>query len=708
MEHAVGIDLGTTYSAVAIVGPDGKPVVVTNSDGRNITPSVICFKDGNVIVGQEAKDLQGVGEWPVAIFFKREMGDPDFLFEAGGNTYTATDLSTIVLRKLKSDAEAKLGYPISGAVITVPAYFRDRERKATIAAGRAAGLNVLQVINEPTAAAVSYGLDYTGKDRKIMVYDLGGGTFDVTLLELGASGVAVMTSDGDHHLGGQDWDGRILEFLVSRFQDEHGIDPFADSDGVADMYAQAEQAKKRLTSFESTEISIVACGRRGRYTLDRSKFEEITADLLERTAMLTKKILADMRLQPSDVDGVVLVGGSTRMPMVHCFVERHFGKKPLCGVNVDEAVALGAAVVANRYQAPSLPGSTAPVKGFLRMMDVTNHSMGMIAVNADQSAYVSSLILPKNRRIPCTDTRPYQYRTRRHGANRLEIFMTQGESESPAVVSYIGLYVIENIPHQESGIAVVEVSYHYDISGTVSVTARLKGDGVELPVKLEPLPPDVPDRFLGKPPTAGVPENVVVYMAFDMSGSMSGSPIREAQRAAKGFLENIDLGHCSVGIIAFSDSALTKLEACQNAGSIERAIDDLRVGETGGCNAADPFDEVYRLLHSVRTGKRIAVILTDGCWQHQKLAIERAQMCHADNIEVIAIGFGGADKQFLDKIASSPDGSLLTSMEGLFDAFSTVAQVITCTDGGLVHEGAASQQSKPKGWFAALNEVMGR
>ncbi|MEN8217148.1 MAG: Hsp70 family protein [Pseudomonadota bacterium] len=368
MALAVGIDLGTTNSAIAYINEHGQPVVIPNELGESITPSVICFKDGEQIIGDDGKEMQALGMYPVAAFFKRQMGDELFIFHADGVDYSSTELSTLLLKKLKKNAEAHLGQTITDAVITVPAYFRDPERKATIEAGQAAGLNVLQVINEPTAAAVAYGLNKTQKKQRLLIYDLGGGTFDVTLLELEKDHVRVKNSDGDHQLGGKDWDDRIIEYLASKFQDEYGIDPLEDAESLADLLVQAEEAKKRLTSFEKTVISIAHEGKKGKYELDRATFGQITSDLMERTMSMTMRVLEDMRLKPSHIDGVLLVGGSTRMPMVHQFIAKQFGKQPMTGINVDEAVALGAALVAKER------GQSKPIfalKG--RTIDVTNH-----------------------------------------------------------------------------------------------------------------------------------------------------------------------------------------------------------------------------------------------------------------------------------------------------------------------------------------------
>jgi molecular chaperone DnaK len=677
----VGVDLGTTNSVVAWVDAHGVPVVAPSAEGRAITPSVVCFRDGGVVVGEAAKELQGLGTWPVAAFFKRQMGDPLFMFHAAGRDYSATDLSALVIGKLKADAEAHLQAPVTHAVITVPAYFRERERKATIAAGVAAGLEVLQVINEPTAAAVAYGLSRDRVGQRILVYDLGGGTFDVTLLDLTAEGVVVRTSEGNHQLGGKDWDDRIIEFLASRFRDEHGVDPLADSESLADLLVRAEEAKKRLSAFDSTDVSITHDGCRGRYTLDRVTFEALTSDLLERTVTLTRRVLEDQGLGVSGVDGVLLVGGATRMPMVQRFVSDTFGRAPLGGVNVDEAVALGAAIVANEHMAER--GSAGPVfalRGPTKTTDVTNHSLGMIAINADRSAYVNSIILPKDRQIPCEDTRPYQHRTRSSGENVLEVFMTQGETDSPAEVTFIGRYVVHDVPHQPSGITAIDIAYGYDRSGIVNVRARPAGAAHGLRVTVEELPHDVPGRFLVPPQREVITtaERIVAYLVLDVSGSMIGRPLDEAKRAARGFLENIELEHCSLGIIAFNDQVMTLAKAGRHARAIEWAISNLVAG--GGTNA-NPFTDALALLNRER-GRRFVIVLTDGQWGNQAKAIESARACHRAKIDVIAIGFGSADEDFLRAIASSDEASFFTKMGDLEETFSTIAQVLTETGGG--------------------------
>jgi len=705
-KKAVGIDLGTTNSVVAVVDDSGKAVVLPNRHGKPITPSVVWFDENRVIVGEEAKEEMRVGG-RVASFFKRMMGDADFRFVSANVERSAIELSSCVLRSLKEDAERGLGYPVTDAVITVPAYFHDPQRKATLEAGRLAGLNVLQLINEPTAAAIAYGTTKEVKGtRKVLVYDLGGGTFDVTLLEISPEQTRVLTSAGDAELGGKDWDARVVDYLAAEFLREYGVNPLEDAVAIGDVWVAAEDAKRALTDRQSTTVFIAHEGERGRYTFSRAQFEELCQDLVDRTYETVREVLNSQKLSASDVDEVLLVGGSTRMPMIQQGLTKLFGHEPSHGVNVDEAVALGAAICAQAHSAwgPTglaalAPGETTGqgmLLGRSRVIDVTPHSLGMIAINEDNSAYLNSIILPKDQPVPRRESRPYQHHTRPDEDNLLEIFMTQGEREAVDQVIYLGRYVIPRVPHESGGVAVVNIDYAYDLSGSVQVSARLKSTDVELPVKIEPLPGDVPQRFLSPPPKPVIP-HVTVYLAFDLSGSMSGEPLEEAQKAAVAFLGQVDLSHCSMGVIAVADSTKTVLKASQDASKIKSAIKSLHIGMVGGGNDAHPFDEAMSLLKQTKP-PRFLITLADGVWSNQGLAIKRAKALHQAEIDVIAIGFGGADRAFLKAIASCDEGSFFTSLSGLTTTFSSIAQVITRTQGGHSTTPAAGQQAKSGFW----------
>ena len=665
----VGIDLGTTNSEVAYIDEYNKPVVIPNKDGNNITPSVICFDGNSIIIGEEAKELQALGTYDIAAFFKRQMGDETFSFYTNGIDYTATELSSMILKKLKDDAEFFLGKKVSDAVITVPAYFKEKERQSTIDAGKKAGFNVLQVINEPTATAVAYGLK-NSSNQTILVYDLGGGTFDVTIMKIQKNVIKILNSTGDHHLGGKDWDDKIISYLAQQFEEEFGVDPLQDSESVADLLIRAEEAKKQLSKRMSTSISISYDGMKGRYTLDRNIFDDLTADLMERTVSLTQQALDDIGLNSSDIDNILLVGGSTRMPMVHNFIEERFSKKPLIGVNVDEAVALGAAIVAHDNTKPKFS------LGGKKIKDVTNHSLGMIAINEDNTQYVNSFILPKNQEVPCIQEKTFTHRVSKKTPNKLEIFLTQGEDRIPDGVDYLGMYVVDNIPYEKGGTTNLLIRYEYDISGVVNVSAYVGSK--KLSIKKYSLPHDVPSKFMQPPEIETVevaPTFTTVYLAFDISGSMSGTPLKEAKKAAKGFVKNMNLDYSAIGLIVFADRVKIILNASQKAKKIYESIDKIIVGEMGCCNDANPFNKIYELLKK-EDDRKFALVLADGMWSYQNKAISEAKKCHSVDIDIVAIGFGGADKSFLTKIASSKEGSIFSTEEGLVETFSTIAQEI--------------------------------
>jgi molecular chaperone DnaK (HSP70) len=675
--EAVGIDLGTTYSVIAHINAVGQPEVIPNAEGQSITPSVIYFGSDPPVVGEAAKHAQGLGETEVASFFKRSMGDPHFLLHLAGKDRTPVELSALVLAKLKTDAEAVRQRPVTQAVITVPAYFNDAQRQATIAAGQRARLEVLQIINEPTAAALAYRIPDSGRPQTLLVYDLGGGTFDVSLVRMAPDELTVLATAGDHNLGGKDWDDRIAAYLGQRFAEVHGTNPLDETVSCHDLLVRAESAKKSLSARDATRVAVHHQGVRDALEITRTSFEELTRDLMERTQRLAEQVLQDKGVRWTDLNGVLLVGGSTRMPMVRDYVRRMSGKEPLGGVNVDEAVALGAAITAatRLSEKPLLLAS-----GARRLQDVMSHSLGMIAESPDRSRYLNSIILPKNRPIPDEATRPYQLRTRVRGATDLEVYMTQGESEDPRACSFLGKYHFADIGPGGSGIAVLDVTYRYDVNGVVQVSARERGTGRSLPMTVEPLPEDM--SWLDRPPKdVTASGHLTAYLAFDLSGSMAGAPLAEAQAAAREFVRQSDLAHTAIGLISFADAVATDIKASQNAKALERAIAGMHIGPVGIGNAATPFAHAHRLLKGMQ-GSRFIILLTDGVWSCQRQAIQEAQMCRAENIEIIAIGFGGADRAFLGKVATSEKSSFFARAGELVSTFSTIAQELTETGAG--------------------------
>lgn len=705
MTYVIGIDLGTTFSAVAYINKTGKPEIINNSEDKPITPSVIYFGEKEIIIGDEAKEMQALGENNVASFFKRSMGDLNFILSFHNKNYNPIDLSALILKKLKTDAEASLGVPISEAVITVPAYFSNFQRESTIKAGEIAGLKVLRIINEPTAAALAYGIKSTDKKQTLVVYDLGGGTFDISIVENSETLSEVKATAGDHELGGKDWDDRIAIYASQRFLEEFNKDPLEDSVSFNDLLVRCENAKKQLSTRESTKISITHGGEKGTYELTRKTFEEITRDLMERTQLLTEQTLKDINLTWKDIDGVLLVGGSTRMPMVWKYIEEISGKKPMQGVNVDESVALGAAIQAN-LDSQQNKNPLFTLAGKKTTKDVISHSLGMVAINENRSKYINSILIPKNIPIPCSEVRPYQLRTMRGNKNQLEVYMLQGESDKPLECNILGKYVFSDIEHVPNKLSVMDIKYEYDLNGVVKVSATQKENNKNLPLNIESVPSDL--RWLDLPPednTLTTYMHMSVFIAVDLSGSMSGEPLKRAQEAAKNkFIEKIDLTHTSVGLIGFADSIKVNQELCQNSKKLVKGVDVwtewMTLGSVGWGNSAEPFSTCYKLMKDLED-PRFLIVLTDGVWSDQSKAIREAKKCHAEGIEVIAMGFGSADLTFLKAVSSSDENAILTDLSSLSTAFSKIAQVLTETGGGIqtMEDGAKQKKKGLLGFF---------
>lgn len=688
----IGIDLGTTYSAVATVSGRGQPMVVKNSDGESTTPSVVYFPaNGIPIVGSEAKEYQAVGENDVASFFKRDMGEPGFYQTFHGRKYSPTELSSLVLKKLKADAEAELGQRIEAAVITVPAYFNNGQRNATIEAARQAGLRVLRIINEPTAAAIAFGLSSKTKaGTTTMVYDLGGGTFDVSIVRASDDEIAVLATDGDHKLGGKDWDDRIAGFLAGQFRDEFGADPFEDQESFNDLMIKCEKAKRELSVRDSTKVSIVHNGERGTYTLTRSQFAELTRDLLERTHGIAQSVLNSVDgLTWENLNGVLLVGGSTRMPMVAEFVEEVTGRPPLRGINVDEAVALGAALQAAAdlkvEDDLSLEASSGEEFTLPAIRDVTCHSLGMVAENQDRSKYLNSIIIKKNSPIPAENACDYTIRvSANRSANKLEVYMLQGEVDSPIECTVLGKYVFTGFTPTKTGRAQVRVHYAYNKNGTVDVRAeQLNAEGgvLGLELTIESVPEDM--SWLGRSPldndsSASQASPAALVIAVDASGSMSGTPMNEAKKAALSMVNKLDLSRFHVGILAFSDKMAILTGCTGHKGVVKGAINKLEVG-LGYGNDACPFEKAMRMMDG-EEGSKFIVLLTDGCWSYPQKAIAQAKRVKDEGAEIIAIGFGTADHDFLKTVANCDENALMTDVSNLVDSFSKIAQVLSSDD----------------------------
>ena len=693
-ETTIGIDLGTTFSCVSTIDEYGKPIVLKNEEGNTITPSVVAFEqDGSIIVGDEAKNIQSLGNENVASFFKREMGSPGFCLTFHEKQYTPTDLSSYILSKLKADAEKALGKTITKAVITCPAYFNAIQREEVKKAGRLAGLEVLRVINEPTAAAIAFGIK-SEKEQTLLVYDLGGGTFDVTLMKITADKIDVLATDGNHQLGGKDWDDTLREYAVEKFQEEFSSNPLEDSATANDLLVTAENAKKALSQKTTTKFVVSYNGNKGRYEITRNQFEEATKHLINQTLTLCESVLAAKQMDWKNIDGILFVGGSTRMPQVESELKKHTDKPILHGINVDEAVAIGAAIQADldanekQYTLESKQNTGKyTLEGRRTIKDVTGQSLGMIAENADRTKYINSIIIPRNTNIPSCEVRPYQIQTSSSKDNEIEVYVTQGESSVPSDCAILGKYVISGLTHESGNNAVCDIEYQYDKSGTVEVAAKQRSTGKKLAVRKEE-PGDMSWTDL-RPGRASGLEHITVLLVLDTSGSMFGDPINEAVKAAHRFVNEVDLTHCSVGLWTVADKVVTLSKPTQDGTAIRKALDTLNCTDfgpwdppacnfsnAGGSNLAQPFTAAEKFFSNV-AGKKMMVVLADGVWSKQGHAVKEAKKCHEGGIEVAALGFGEADLKFLQAIASCEENAIFTNMNQLGESFSKIAQVIT-------------------------------
>ena len=465
MAKAVGIDLGTTNSVIAVL-EGGEPTVVANAEGARTTPSVVAFKDGEVLIGEVAKRQAITNPDHTVRSVKRHMGT-DWSVGADGKSYTAQEVSARTLMKLKRDAEAYLGSPITSAVVTVPAYFNDAQRQATKEAGQIAGLEVLRIVNEPTAAALAYGLDKEESDQTILVFDLGGGTFDVSVLEIGDGVFEVKSTSGDTQLGGDDWDQAIIDWLVKGFKNENGVDLSADKMAVQRLKEAAEKAKIELSTVPETDLNLpfITATSDGplhlQTKLSRSEFEKLTEHLVGRTEGPFKRAVADAGVSADEIDHVVLVGGSTRMPVIQDLVRRLTGKTPHRGVNPDEVVAAGAAL-----QAGVLTGD---VKDIL-LLDVTPLTLGI-----ETKGSVMTKMIERNTTIPTKRTEIFT--TADHNQPEVEIHVLQGERPMAGDNKSLGKFRLTGIPPAPMGVPQIEVSFDIDANGIVSVNAKDLGTG---------------------------------------------------------------------------------------------------------------------------------------------------------------------------------------------------------------------------------------
>ena len=536
MSKIIGIDLGTTNSAVAVLeGNESK--IIPNPEGNRTTPSVVAFKNGEIQVGEVAK-RQAVTNLNTISSIKRHMGDALYKVEIEGKQYTPQEISAMILQYLKGYAEEYLGEKVEKAVITVPAYFNDAQRQATKDAGRIAGLEVERIVNEPTAAALAYGLDKVDHEEKILVFDLGGGTFDVSILELGDGVFDVLSTSGDNHLGGDDFDNKIIEFLVAEFKRDNGIDLSQDKMAMQRLKDAAEKAKKDLSGVTSTQISLpfITAGEAGplhlEVTLTRAKFDQLTLDLVERTKEPVRRALSDAGLSASEIDQVILVGGSTRIPAVVEAVRKETGKEPNKSVNPDEVVAMGAAI-----QGGVISGD---VKDIV-LLDVTPLSLGIETMGG-----VFTKLIDRNTTIPTSKSQVFS--TAADNQPAVDVHVLQGERPMAADNKTLGRFQLTDIPAAPRGVPQIEVTFDIDKNGIVNVRAKDLGTGKEQTITIKS--------------SSGLSDEEIERMVKDAEANA------EADKKRK---EEVDLRNEVDQLIFTVDKTLKDLEGKVDAEDVKKA-----------------------------------------------------------------------------------------------------------------------------------------
>ena len=660
MGIAVGIDLGTTYSAIAWVNKHGVPEILTNAEGDRITPSVLLFEGEEVVVGTYAEQSAVVYPERIVTFIKRHIGDRDFIFFHEDKEYTPIDLSAKILEKLKHDAEEQIGESVEHAVITVPAYFNDFQRRATMKAGEAAGLNVLKLINEPTAAAFAYGMKNLGGRKSILVFDLGGGTFDVTLIEVDGTDIKAIATDGDHQLGGKDFDDILVQAAAKAFEDKHGINPLDDLVAYNDLREKCVSAKRSLSQRPRANIFFDHEAKVMRYAITREQFEEMSAPLIARCMLVTQGVLKAANYKPDQVDTVLLAGGSTRMPMVRNALFGLFGKEPATDINPDEAIALGAALTAALEYAEQ-SGTEQSLD--IRTHDVTSHSLGMVTYREGQLH--NSIIIKKNARIPTERTRD-DFSTTHDGQTTLDLWLVQGEEEDPLACTALGHFEFYGIPPRPAGESPLAVTYRYTQDGMVEVEAMDKSTGRLLPHRISNQSVSLSDVAHNR-----VPMQIALIM--DCSGSMYGQSISEAKKAAKGFSRaTLSTERREIALVAFPGGVQS-----QPTGDLHRlstAIDGLT--PIGSTPMHSGLNEAKTLLTENPGVQRIFLVLTDGHPDDPNSTMHLAKDIRSKGARIITVGVGQqVDQDFLSSMASSPSDFHFCS--GSFELEGTFLNVAT-------------------------------
>lgn len=486
---AVGIDLGTTYSSLSYLNDYGEPEILSNAEGERLTPSAVFFDDGSIVVGEIAKENSLSYPDKVVMFVKREMGNPNWHYNYQGERLTPVEISSLILKKLKNDAEMAFNHEVPYVVITVPAYFDDSRRRATITAGEMAKFRVLKLINEPTAAAIAFGMTRAQKDETVLIYDLGGGTFDVTLMRVENKGnnIRIIASEGDHQLGGKDFDDAIIKICAKTFEQEHGFNPTDDLIDFQQLRKDSENAKKELSIRKRTSLIVRSRGYRSQVVITQDQFNEAIKPKIDTTSALIRSLLRTAGVKAGEIDRVLMIGGSTRIPLVRETVEKLLEVSPDVSVNPDEAVSHGAAIVASKEMLHQMPSKTMPVVkdkiGSLQIVDVVSHSIGIEASVPGSNQMINSILIKKNSPIPTEVSK--EFVTQAHNQTGIQIKVFQGEFQNPSLCNPIGNFVMTGLPPGRPPGKKVRVTVSCTTNGVIEIFARDIESGIEMQTTIE-------------------------------------------------------------------------------------------------------------------------------------------------------------------------------------------------------------------------------
>lgn len=738
MSFYIGIDLGTTYSAAAFVNEQGVPQIIQTTQGSVTTPSAVYIgDDGELLIGVDAKDEQK-HKSRVATFYKRTIGqDASNYYLEDGKAYSSVELSSIFLKELARRVTEVTGKKIDGAVITVPAYFSEHEKNNTKKAAEKAGIRVLHMVNEPTAAAIAYGLGKS-ENKNILVYDLGGGTFDVSVANITKERIKIVATIGDFQLGGKDWDSEICLWASEQFKEEFGDDFSMDSKQMDAIMVDAEKLKKNLTNREKADIRIKYDGNSGTFTLYESEFRGRTRNILERTGALIEEMFSEKNMSWNDIDDVILVGGSTRMRMVEDYIKELFGKPALRGISPDEAVALGAALcadsIAKSEKSFTLGAGNSGFKltvGNKQVEDVNSHSLGLIVSKEEDVCgekcriYYNEIMIPKNTSLKDAKmTKPFML-----NSDTQDIYLTQWESDTiPDPYSIIGKYQVMGIVPKER----FHVTYFHKPDGTVDITAEQNGKDLKV-IKVS----DYCDRTFEPEPVV-VTAKGAFMIAIDLSGSMQElctevpefndfvermksknlnydemdeaeflfeylglleqkdyrkidtlahkmryTAIGLTKKFVKEFVEKFPMEHVSFGIVGFADRLKKFCSLTHDSKTLFDAVKKLSItSETGYSNHAQPMDYMFDILSKTKKNEKLdfayAVVLTDGYWAKEASdsALKAKSKYISEGIDIIVQGFGSAKEEFINELATVQEYSGVGNISKLGEALDNIAQVL--------------------------------